>query len=195
MGALAKALGVSQNTIYWYFETKDVLLLAVAEAVCQRVLAEYLDLEPSDIATRLHWLHGRVRLNRGIVAAVHGRLTSSDEVRAWHGALHERLLAFFTAHLASVGMPETAARTIVQTGLLIFEGLAVLDVSDAQADEVFAFMAASMHAAAPDTAALRGQVNRASLVEAVAGSRAAAPASAPGVQAPAPAPVPSADST
>lgn len=107
--------------------------------------------DAAGIVSRLHWLHDRVRLDSGIIAAVHGKLTSCDEVRAWHRSFHQRLLTFFTDQLTSAGVPKARARTIVQTSLLIFEGLAVLNVSDAHADEVFSFIAEATATAVSNT--------------------------------------------
>lgn len=105
MAQLAKAAGVAPNTIYWYFESKDALLVAVVE----HLLATGSPApEPAaGLADRLFQLtKGFDRADR-LIGAVHARAEISPTVRAWHDAFHAQadawLIGQARAHLAGRG--------------------------------------------------------------------------------------------
>lgn len=88
MVALAREAGVAANTIYWYFDDKDAVLVAVMT----RLLAEGLEDEPLardlPLADALLGLTERFdRIDR-LVATVHARAEVSAAVRDWHDAFH-----------------------------------------------------------------------------------------------------------
>jgi TetR/AcrR family transcriptional regulator, cholesterol catabolism regulator len=147
MAAIAEALGVSQNTIYWYFGNKDQLLMAVVESRIESVTTGYLAIDAVSVADRLHWLLGQVRGSGALINVVHGRVSASPEVRGWHQGLHARLHAFFVARLEARGVPVSQADVIAQTAMFAFEGVATHQTTPDAAAKVFSFIEAAVHAA------------------------------------------------
>lgn len=156
MAAIAEALGVSQNTIYWYFGNKDQLLMAVVESRIESVTSGYLAIDTQSVADRLHWLLAQVRGSGALINVVHGRVSASAEVKAWHEGLHARLHAFFVARLEARGVPASQADVIAQTAMFAFEGVATHPSTPEAASKVFGFIEAAVRSAVPRADSLGG---------------------------------------
>lgn len=89
MAALARAAGVAPNTIYWYFDDKDAVLVAVMTHLLAAALAED---EPNarglPLADVLVGVTERFDPIDRLIASVHARAEVSPAVRDWHDAFH-----------------------------------------------------------------------------------------------------------
>ncbi len=88
MSRIAKQAGVTANTLYWYFEDKDQLLVAVADAYLQALLAEHEAAGDQPLSEQLLWLVERLRPVKHLVATVHDRLGASHAIGEWHQRFH-----------------------------------------------------------------------------------------------------------
>ncbi|MBO9532671.1 MAG: TetR/AcrR family transcriptional regulator [Solirubrobacteraceae bacterium] len=108
MTSLAREAGVSVNTLYWYFENKDALLVAAAEQLRTRR-------PPGEVTESMSFVDRLVAASNSfddvgrIVTAVHARMGISPTVGAWHAQYHlhaERILMKQASrHLESAGLP------------------------------------------------------------------------------------------
>src|SRR3546814_17196976 len=88
MSKVATAAGVTTNTIYWYFDDKDALLVAVLDRVLATALAEAA-LEPHrSWADEVLWAVDRLEQYRRLVTVVHARTTTSATIDSWHNDFH-----------------------------------------------------------------------------------------------------------
>jgi AcrR family transcriptional regulator len=152
MAAIAEALGVSQNTLYWYFSNKDQLLMDVVDARIQSVMQGYSLLQDGSVSGRLQWLLDQVHGSGALINVVHGRVSASPEVRQWHQGLHQKLQGLFTERLVTRGVPAAQADVIVQTAMFAFEGVATHPTSSDSAAKVFAFIESAVDAATQTSA-------------------------------------------
>lgn len=148
MAAIAEALGVSQNTLYWYFTNKDQLLMDVVDARIHSVVGSYKLLTNLSVSGRLQWLLSQVQGSGALINVVHGRVSASPEVRQWHQGIHQKMLVYFTERLVSRGVPAAQADVIVQTAMFAFEGVATHPTTSDAATKVFAFIESAVDAAA-----------------------------------------------
>lgn len=148
MATIAEALGVSQNTLYWYFSNKDQLLMDVINARIHSVTQGYSLLRDGSVSGRLQWLLDQVHGSGALINVVHGRVSASPEVRQWHQGIHQKMLAYFTERLVARGVPAEQADVIVQTAMFAFEGVATHPTAPDTATKVFAFIESAVDAAA-----------------------------------------------
>lgn len=88
MAALARAAGVAPNTVYWYFDDKDAVLVAVVSHLLSASLRESPRVPDLPLAELLLALTERFdRIDR-LIASVHARAEVSTAVRTWHEAFH-----------------------------------------------------------------------------------------------------------
>ena len=140
MAHLAEVLGVSQNTIYWYFGNKDQVLMAVVEARLTAAVHDYAALPDSSIGVRLRWIFQWTQDVGVLINIVHGRLPVSEPIRQWHDALHRRVLRFFVERLKSRGVSEAQAEVLVHTAVFAFEGVLTHSISSDAAAQVMVFL-------------------------------------------------------
>lgn len=89
MASLARAAGVAPNTIYWYFDDKDAVLVAVMTHLLAASLAED---EPAardlPLAEALLGITRRFDPIDRLIASVHARAEVAPAVREWHETFH-----------------------------------------------------------------------------------------------------------
>jgi AcrR family transcriptional regulator len=103
MGALAKAAGITPTTIYWYFDDKDAVLVAVLSQLIRTAGAEYDSDALPTLTDRLLWLTSVFDRMAPLIVAVHARAQVSSTVGEWHDRFHTAsdawLLEQVRAHL------------------------------------------------------------------------------------------------
>ncbi len=137
---IAKAAGVSQSHLTYYFPTRNRLLLAIAETAVEQVV-DGLSVAtagggPNDLAQQLGELLPRqapVRVLLGLIVAA----DSEPELRDALSGLIGRVRARFAELLGARGFHVTSDQLLVVHAALV--GLAVMNLarqSDASLDEV-----------------------------------------------------------
>lgn len=122
MGRIAQAAGVTPNTIYWYFEDKDELLLAVLDQLFQENLAEYLGVAGRPLSEQLLWLVQKLRGFSRLIATVHGRLRESSALDQWHNEFHRSVEQLFGLQLPR-RMAKQSIAAEVRIAAFTIEGL------------------------------------------------------------------------
>lgn len=123
MSRLAKEAGVAPNTIYWYFDDKDDVLVAVVSAVMADVWPEYQEIASNPVAERISWIVQRLTEMRGLVTTVHARVPHSAAVAEWHNNFHLLTSTLFRAELEAMGVPQEALDAEVMIAVFTVEGL------------------------------------------------------------------------
>ena len=120
---VAAAAGVTTNTIYWYFDDKDALLVAVLDHVLEAALAEAA-LEPDrPWVDQLLWAVDRLDQYRRLVTVVHARTATSATIDAWHSDFHALVDAWLVDGFRRTGIPESRLIPMSAIGVFVIEGL------------------------------------------------------------------------
>jgi AcrR family transcriptional regulator len=105
--AIAAAVGITPTTIYWYFPTKDDLLVAVVRRWAQATLDELAEIAPRVPSSATgHLIQAALEQLRPLIGTLHERRRHSTAVKAVHEEVHERLVR---ALLSSCGAPDAAS--------------------------------------------------------------------------------------
>ncbi len=115
MAGIARELGVAQNTLYWYFPSKDDLLIAVFRRSTERAAARRPPAGAA-IEEQAIWLFDEMEAISSLRMAIHTRAAVSeavDQVRAeGHAVLNTVVQAWLPASIGA------ADRHLVAEGLL-----------------------------------------------------------------------------
>ncbi len=134
MQALAKAAGVTTTTIYWYFEDKDAVLVAVIDRAITEGLAELYREPDQELPERLLAVTELLGRAERLIAAVHARAPHSPAVAEWHERFHAiadaALIAEVRQHLASRGdhLSDAALGALPRIWSFTIEGMIGHDV-------------------------------------------------------------------
>ena len=136
MSRLAEAAGVTTNTVYWYFEDKDALLVAVLDLLLREALNEYAQQDGLPVHEQLSWAVDRLdRLHR-LVSVVHVRAASAPAVAAWHNQFHGLADALLADALSRAGVPQADLPAMSRIGTFVVEGLLTHPLDDAGRGDV-----------------------------------------------------------
>lgn len=123
MARIAAEAGVAPNTLYWYFDDKDDLLLAILDALVAEALGEYAQVQEAALDTQLLWLLGKFDAAPGLVTTVHARLAVAPAINAWHQRFHQMVEALVISQLARRGLPAGEQLPAARIAMFVVEGL------------------------------------------------------------------------
>ncbi len=127
IGKICQVAGVAPNTIYWYFEGKDALLVATADSFLQAALADYGEVMGRPLVDQMEWMVDRLRPFKGLVSTIHERASQSPHVAEWHASFHAAVEQLVEAQLPA---PLDAATREADVTIVAFtlEGIVTHDV-------------------------------------------------------------------
>lgn len=123
MSRLATEVGVAANTIYWYFDDKDDVLVAVLDVELADGSQAYQELRSKRVVERMLWLLDRLQQVSRLVTTVHARVALSARVHDWHERFHELIEAMIHAELEQMGVPANARDPAAKIWVFTMEGL------------------------------------------------------------------------
>ena len=132
MARIARSAGVTPNTIYWYVQDKDALLVAALDHLLAEALQELGEQAGSPLIDQVLWTLGRLERHRTLIGVVHARSERATVVAAWHEQFHALMDGFVADHLARQGVaPQDRAATARLTTFAV-EGLLAHPADPAQ---------------------------------------------------------------
>jgi AcrR family transcriptional regulator len=123
MSMLAEQANVAANTIYWYFEDKDALLVEVLNATMVGMTGEYLKRVDDSLESQLLWLCQVFDETSQLVSTVHTRAGLSPAVAQWHERFHSFLEAAFVEQMRRRNIPHARAKHAARITTFVLEGL------------------------------------------------------------------------
>lgn len=143
MAAVGKAAGVAPNTLYWYFASKDDLLVAILDRLVNRAMTQLAGMQDHALGDQLTWLLGEFQQASKLISTVHSRLDRSDKIREWHDRFHEMLDGMLVHQMVSKGMSRTKASVMATVGTYVVEGLLSHPHTSQQFDRVVRWLSGS----------------------------------------------------
>jgi TetR/AcrR family transcriptional regulator, cholesterol catabolism regulator len=136
MAHLARTAGVAPNTIYWYFEDKDAVLIAVLEAAVAEALAGYAEIVNEPLEHQVRWSVDQLMQLRKLISALHARLERSPALNAWHTTFHHNTEALLRAALQQHGATEQDLDAETRIWVFTVEGLLTHQLPDDEQDAI-----------------------------------------------------------
>lgn len=132
MSQLATAAGVAPNTIYWYFDDKDDVLIAVLNSVVTVSFQEYQQANLPKPTDKLLWLVEKLEQASLLVSTVHARLHVSSAIATWHDNFHRLGESMIAYELSQHNVPVERLEALVKISIFTIEGMLVHPLSPAQ---------------------------------------------------------------
>lgn len=148
MNMIARELGVAPNTLYWYYASKDELLVGVLNRQMSASLARLPAIADKPLAEKLAWALNEFEESRELVSTVHARLEKSAVIHQWHEQFHAFVEAAVSQALQMDGESRERATMLATVGTFVVEGLLAHPHSRQQRDAIFQWFAESTRAAA-----------------------------------------------
>lgn len=135
MGRIAKAAGITPNTIYWYFKDKNQLLVQVLGDRLSEDLEDYAQVAGLPIPKRLLWMVERLRSVKKLVNSVHNLIGESSSVNEMHANFHATFEKLLDAELPPGLSPESREAEIRIVAFAI-EGMFTHDLGDDETERI-----------------------------------------------------------
>lgn len=123
MATIAKAAGVAPNTLYWYFSSKDDLLVAILDRLVNRAVAQLATMQSQSFGDQVLWLLTEFQQASKLISTVHSRLEKAETIRNWHDRFHVMLDQMLVSQMVSTGMSKAKASVMATVGTYVVEGL------------------------------------------------------------------------
>ncbi len=120
---VARAAGITPNTVYWYVEDKDALLVAALDQLLEQALDELAGRTEEPLVDQVLWVLDRLQQHHRLVTVVHARAAQAPAVAAWHDQFHSLVDALITDRLRARGVAEQDLPPVARLGVLAVEGL------------------------------------------------------------------------
>ena len=149
MAQLSASAGVTTNTVYWYFEDKDALLVAVLDLLLGEALAEQAQQESLPWDEQVLWAVGRLQTFNRLVSVVHARAAAAPGVAAWHEQFHGLADELLTAGFRKAGVAEVDLAAATRIGTFVIEGLLTHPQDEAGSRALISLLATRFGPGAP----------------------------------------------
>lgn len=123
MAEIARSAGVAANTIYWYFENKDDVLIAVLDRVVSQAIAEMATLREHTFRARVLTLIGQIENAGSLMTDVHSRVNHSTKVQVWHEQFHTMVEQLSVSELVNAEVCLDEAQLDAKLLIYVIEGL------------------------------------------------------------------------
>ena len=136
MSHIARELGVAPNTLYWYYASKDELLVAVLNRQMSHTLVRLPAIEDKPLKEKMAWALREFEQSRELVTTVHARLKQSAVIREWHDQFHRFVEAAVIHTLQAGGVAQERATMLATVGTFLVEGLLAHPHSERQREAI-----------------------------------------------------------
>lgn len=133
MARIAKAAGVTPNTIYWYVEDKDALLVAALDHLLTEGAEDFGRQAGPSLAEQVLWMVDRLRPHRTLIGVVHARSDRAPVVATWHDGFHALMDGIVTSHLEQQGVAKQKRDATARLITFAVEGLLAHPTDQAEA--------------------------------------------------------------
>lgn len=123
MARIAKAAGVTPNTIYWYVEDKDALLVAALDHLLTEGARDFDEQAGPSLSEQVLWMLDRLRPHRTLIGVVHARSERAPVVATWHDGFHALMDGIVTSHLEKQGVAVQERSATARLVTFAVEGL------------------------------------------------------------------------
>ncbi|SDJ39623.1 transcriptional regulator, TetR family [Frankineae bacterium MT45] len=120
---VAREVGVTTNTIYWYFDDKDALLVAVLDRVLAQAIEELGEQPEQAWSERVLWAVQRLQHYERLVTVVHARIASSRSIEVWHNQFHSMVDAMMEEGFRAAGARPKDVPALTRMSALVIEGV------------------------------------------------------------------------
>lgn len=141
---LADKVGVAPNTLYWYFDDKDAVLVAVLDNVVNESLLEFSKRRSTALEAQLLWAVDLFSEMPSLIATVHARAVVSERVRTWHDTFHRMLEATIAEQLRGRRLARGNEELAAKATMFIVEGMLAHDLTVAERRKLVKWMVSTV---------------------------------------------------
>lgn len=141
MNRISRALGVAPNTLYWYYASKDELLVGVLNRLLSDSLKQLPSVAGKPIQEQMDWALQQFEQSHALMNTVHSRLNQSPVIHDWHEQFHSFVETLVIHTLKDSGVGDQRAGTLATVATFLIEGLLAHPHSEKQRSDILQWFA------------------------------------------------------
>lgn len=141
MTRISRALGVAPNTLYWYYASKDELLVGVLNRLLSDSLTQLPSVARRPLKVQMVWAIKQFEQSRTLMNTVHSKLDQSPVIRDWHERFHSFVEAVVIHSLKANGVDDQRAGMLATVAIFLIEGLLAHPHSEKQRNDILEWFA------------------------------------------------------
>jgi TetR/AcrR family transcriptional regulator, cholesterol catabolism regulator len=139
MAAIANRAGVSVNSVYWYFPSKDHVFVAVLDRHLTKAQAQLAARPDEPLTQQFRWVLKQLDALAPMTGIIHERAGESDVVAEFHDRFHRALQGLVRDGLVRDGHGKRDANRTAELLMAIFEGPILHRKSRKERDDLLVF--------------------------------------------------------
>lgn len=144
---IARAAGVTPNTLYWYYAGKEQLFAAVVEELTELFFMGLESRDPHESASEtLTWVVEAMQAAQPLIVTLHEKARTSEAIDKVHERFHTEVAELIRERLRTRGVDEARIPAIIPIVTFSVEGLLMHELSAADRQAVIEEMAARLFA-------------------------------------------------
>ncbi len=142
---IARAAGVTPNTLYWYYAGKEQLFAAVVEELTALFFMGLENRDPQEpVRETLAWVIEAMDAAQPLIVTLHEKARTSDAIAAVHERFHTEVATLIGERLRARGVDEARMPAIIHIVSFSVEGLLMHELAPAERQAVIDEMAARL---------------------------------------------------
>lgn len=141
MNRISRALGVAPNTLYWYYPSKDELLVGVLNSLLSDSLKQLPSVACDPLKQQMNWALQQFEQSRALMNTVHSKLDHSPVIRDWHEQFHSFIETLVVRTLKASGISDQRAGVLATVATFLIEGLLAHPQSEKQRSDILEWFA------------------------------------------------------
>ena len=142
---IARAAGVTPNTLYWYYPGKEQIFAAVVEELTALFFMGLNNRDPQEpVSETLAWVVEAMQAAQPLIVTLHEKARTSRAIAAVHDRFHDEVETLIGSRLRARGMDEARIPAIIHIVSFTVEGLLMHELAPAQRQAVIDEMAAQL---------------------------------------------------
>jgi TetR/AcrR family transcriptional regulator, regulator of autoinduction and epiphytic fitness len=139
MAAIAKQAGVSANSLYWYFPSKDDVFVAVLDRHLTKAQTRLATQSDEPLSQQFRWVLTQLEALAPMTGVIHERARESAVVAEFHDRFHQAVQGFLCDGLLREGHGRRDAERTAEVVMAIVEGPMVHGKSRKERDDLLVF--------------------------------------------------------
>jgi TetR/AcrR family transcriptional regulator of autoinduction and epiphytic fitness len=139
IAAIAKQAGVSANSLYWYYPSKDDVFVAVLDRHLATARSQLAARPDEPLAQQFRWVLTQLEAFSPMTGVIHERAAESEVVAEFHDRFHQAVQGLMRDGLVREGHTEHDAERIAQVLMAIVEGPMLHQKSRKERDDLIMF--------------------------------------------------------
>jgi len=140
LAKIAKQAGVTPNTIYWYFDSKEALFASVVEEIINAFLTAFDTRKGESLRGNILWVISVLEASRAFIVTIHEKSRTSEVIANVHQRFHDSLAEISEVYLLEKGMQPAEIKPYITLVSFVVEGILMHELEEKEKNDIVSLL-------------------------------------------------------